>query len=277
MRDFHAGLEAAAEFAARPQPGPRNAQEAHERASPAVKHTQREAAMARFMAEHPSEASRWAVLIGHDSESALRALRATTEIGRNAAATAFEARLILRGTHPDAARRLMRQLIEMANVAGPRYRSALRHVVELQMWSERLATLPVGVREMATKSPLLLYLAANHPALLQSLHTQFLAQPNLKPEMRNSRFLEEFVARQLTGHPAIQAETTDRRIVRFTTETEFNQAAAKATPHTRYEFGKLAYTTDGNGRVAVAEGVPQRVKGHRAGSSLQTAIGHTGH
>ena len=130
---------------------------------------------------------------------------------------------------------------------------------------------------MAAESPLLIYLAAHHPALLQTLHTQFLAQPNLKPAQRNTMFFEDFVARRLTGHPAIQAETSDRRIVRFTSEDAFNEAAARAAPNTRYEFGKLAYTTDAHGRVSVAEGVPERVRGHRGSSSLQTAIGNTGH
>ncbi len=90
-------------------------------------------------------------------------------------------------------------------------------------------------------------------------------------------FFEEFAARRLTAHPVVQAETTGRRVVHFTSEADFNEAAASATPHTRYEFGRLAFTTDSQGRVAVAEGVPVRVKGHRGSSSLQTAIGNRGH
>jgi hypothetical protein len=257
-------------------PAPRNGQEAHERATPDVKQAQRQEALARFSADWPSEGARLAVLAKYDSESVMRALRSPSDVGRTMAARQFEARMIMQGSHPDAARRLARQLIEIANVAGPRYRETLRHVAELQLWSGRLAALPAGIRAMATESPLLLYLAANHPALLQTLHTSFLAQPNLKSAQRTTKFVEEYVARNLTGHPAIQTETKDRRIERFTSETAFNEAAANATPHTRYEFGKLAYTTDANGRVVTAEGVPERVKGHRASSSLQTAIGNRG-
>jgi hypothetical protein len=207
----------------------------------------------------------------------MRALRAPTELGRTMAARQFEARMILHGQNPNAARRLARQLVELASVAGTRYRASLRHVVELQLWSDRLATLPAAVRTMAEQSSLLLHLAAHHPALLQSLHTDFIALANLKPAQRTPQMFEAFAARQLRGHPTVQAETVGRRIVRFTSEAEFSAAAASATPNTRYEFGKLAFTTDAQGRVAVAEGVPQRVKGHRGSSSLQTAIGNTGH
>jgi hypothetical protein len=259
------------------RPAPLTAAEAHERASHHEKRQNRDAALARFIAENPAEGAILATLNAHNPLHMIAALECTTEAGRLLAAKRFELVLITTGVDAATARTLARQLLDVANVAGARYRAAFRHVVELRMWSDRLDALPAAVRAMAVESPLLLYLGAHHPALLQQMHADFLAQPNLKPTDVTPQKFEEFASRQLTGHPAIQAETTGRRIVRFTSEADFNQAAATATPHTRYEFGKLAYTTDAQGRVAIAEGVPVRTTGHRASNALQTAIGHLGY
>jgi DNA/RNA non-specific endonuclease len=259
------------------RPGPRNAAEAHERAPTPVKKQHRDAALARFIAENPAEGAILATLHGHNPLFAIAALESTTEAGRVTAAKRYELILVTTGVDAATARTLARQLLDVANVAGARYRAAFRHVVEMRMWSDRLDALPAAVRDMAVHSPLLLYLGVHHPALLQSMHSDFLAQPALKPTDITAHKFEDFASRRLTGHPAVQAETTDRRIVRFTSEADFNAAAASAAPHTRYEFGKLAYTTDAQGRVSVAEGVPVRTTGHRASNSLQTAIGNTGH
>jgi hypothetical protein len=259
------------------RPGPRTAEEAHERAPEHVKQQQRKAALARFMAEHPAEGTILATLHGHNPLFMMAALECTTEAGRLLSAERFERVLITTGVDAATARTLARQLLDVASVAGARYRASLRHVVELDMWSGHVAALPVGVRDMAVQSPLLLYLAANHPALLQSMHSDFLALPHLKPTDITPQKFEEYTARALTGHPAVQAETVGRRIVRFTAQSDFNAQAKSATPNTRYEFGKLAFTTDGQGRVAVAEGIPVRTKGPRASSALQTAIGNTGY
>jgi len=259
------------------RPGPRNAQEAHERASHKVKREHRDAALARFTAENPAEGALLATLYAHNPLHAIAALESTTEASRERIAQQYEKFLGLKGIDPATARTLARQLLDVANVAGARYRAAFRHEVEIRLWSDRLATLPADTRDMAVHSPLLLHLGVHHPALLQSIHAEFLAQPGLKPTEISARNLEDFAARKLTGHPAVQAETADRRIVRFASEADFNAAATRAAPHTRYEFGKLAYTTDAHGRVSVAEGVPVRVKGPRKSDPLQTEIGNRGY
>jgi hypothetical protein len=233
--------------------------------------------MTEFAARYPAEFARLQALAGHQFMAVRNSIRLPNDQGREQQIVNLIRNMKARGRSDADAMRIAREVIGLASDMHHRYAATLRHVVEREIWNGRIAALPAAARAMAEGSNLLLYLGAHHSALLQTLHTQFLAQPNLKPNMITPAHFEEFAARQLVGHPVIQAETTERRIVRFTSEADFNEAAKSATPHTRYEFGRLAYTTDARGRVSVAEGVPVRVKGHRGSSALQTEIGNRGY
>lgn len=57
---------------------------------------------------------------------------------------------------------------------------------------------------------------------------------------------------------------------------DFNRAANNAAPNTRYEYGSYSYTTDANGRVAVAEGTIDLTPAGRNDPDLQRQIGNEG-
>jgi len=269
-------MEANAELHA-PRPPAETYAQAIDGASHVQRQSWRDRAMTEFAASYPAEFARLQALVGNDPAAVRNAITASIGRGREQQLVYLVNRMKVRGYTEAQATQIAREVIGLASDMHHRFALTLRHLVEREIWSGRIAALPVAVRTMAEGSNLLLYLGAHHPDLLQQLHTQFLAQPNLQPTMNTPAFFEEFAARQLAGHPVIQAETTERRIVRFTSEADFNAATASATPNTRYEFGRLAYTTDAQGRVAMAEGVPVRVTGHRGSSSLQTEIGNRGY
>lgn len=269
-------MEAQAELNA-PKPAATTFAEAVANASHAERDQWHQAALAQFAMDHPADFLRLKALVGNDPIAIRNAIAAANDAGREQQIVYLVNRMKARGHSEADAMRIAREVIGLASDMHHRYAQTLRHTVELRLWQSRIDALPSAVRAMATESSLLLYLGAHHSQLLQDLHTRFVAQPGLAPELITPAHFEEFVARELVHHPVAQAETADRRVVRFATEADFNAAAKNATPNTRYEYKRLAYTTDEQGRVSVAEGVADRVKGHRASSALQTEIGHTGY
>lgn len=235
------------------------------------------AAFAAFKNAWGREGAELQALLRMDEATVTRAMQAEDEAVRTQAIHDFEAAQIAAGKHPNAARQNARELMEMANIAGVRYRHSLRHAVEVDIWGSRLVGIPLELRPMARDSSLLLFLAANHPKVLTDLHARFILETVAPtPGPRTPAMFEDFVARTLKDFPHALPGAEGRRILRFDNADNFNDAANLAAPLTRYEYKKLAYTTDPHGRVAVAEGVPERVKGHRSSSALQTAIGNEG-
>jgi hypothetical protein len=79
--------------------------------------------------------------------------------------------------------------------------------------------------------------------------------------------------------PLGRAEATPRTSVKVETFKDadaFNEAANDAAPNTRYEYKDYSYTTDGDGRVIIAEGEISLDPTGRNDPDLQAAIGHEG-
>ena len=268
-------MEANAELHA-PKPAATTYREAMDGASNNQRRAWQDRALAEFAMAYPKEFNDLRALMGNDPTAVRNAIMSANGVGRERQILYMMARMTLRGVTPLEALNQARLVIGLASDMHHRLALVLRNTVEQEIWRTQIENLPAAVRTMAESSNLLLYLGGHHPALLQSLHADFLAQANLQPLHITAAHFEEFVARELMHHPVVQAQATGRRIVRFSTEADFNLAAKTATPHTRYEFGRLAYTTDFRGRTEFAEGVPSRVKGHRGSSQTQADIGNTG-
>lgn len=235
------------------------------------------AALASFTKAWGREGAELQVLVRLDEATVMRAMQAEDESVRTQAVHDFEAMLIANGETAAAARRMSQKLITLSNVAGVRYRHNLRHAVEVDIWGARLAAIPLELRPMARDSSLLLFLAANHPKVLTDLHARFISEtvtPTSGP--RTAAMFEDFVARTLKDHPHAMPGAEGRRILRFKNADAFNESSNDAAPLTRYEFGKLAYTTNEHGHVQRCGGVVQRVTGPRSSSALQTKIGNEG-
>lgn len=67
-----------------------------------------------------------------------------------------------------------------------------------------------------------------------------------------------------------------KRLYNFTDADEFNTAANAAKPDAVYQMGDFRWTTDGQGRVATAEGKVELAPMGRNDPKLQTAIGNEG-
>ena len=208
-------------------------------------------------------------------DAAIRALFASQSGERAQAIRDFESMLRTSGADPDTARQALRNIVDFTNYMSERLLLSLRHVAERELWRTSFEVLPDSVRGLAQDSNLLHFVGAKHPDLLIELHGKF-AAATPEPARQTTAAFEDFVSRALTAHKEVQAETVGRRTVRFDTIDDFNEAAARAAPNTRYEFERLAFTTDAEGRVIMAEGVPVRHRGRRERAGMQRDIGHSG-
>ncbi|MFW2349973.1 DNA/RNA non-specific endonuclease [Qipengyuania sp.] len=249
-----------------------------EDADPAERFRQAREAIDHLRQTHPDQAA-FLDGLAHMPEAmrdaAVTAIFSQQRKDRGQAIRDFETYLKSTGVDDTTARQALRNIVEFTNYMSEQLRLSLRHVAERQLHRASFEQLPDGIRGIAQDSNLLHYVGAHHPDVLQELYGKFAtAHPDL-PDQTTAKF-EEFVARALTDRPDIQAETVGRRIVRMDSLDDFDAAAAVATPLTRYEFGRMAFTTDAMGRVIMAEGVPVRTRGKRHGADLQRSIGHEG-